>query len=81
MLTGPARACYHGMPRLLDEQPLDALKAPSGTASQADEIAKYLSEHRVNISLRRAAPCLGQACMSDTLPDEAEDFQTATASK
>lgn len=57
VLAGPSRRFYHGVPRVLIENgPSEAFELKSYGASEGEDmsIAKFLSERRINLSMRES---------------------------
>lgn len=55
VLSGAARTCFHGMPRLLHDQAPEKALNPRLVPPSMVTIAKHLQTCRVNISLRSVA--------------------------
>ena len=51
VLSGPARQCYHGVPRVMPRH--TSSRTDSGEASCQSEMAAYMQSARVNISIRQ----------------------------
>ena len=51
VLSGPARQCYHGVPRVMPGQ--TSFRDSSGVCACQQEIATYMQSARVNISIRQ----------------------------
>ena len=53
VLSGPARQCYHGVPRVMPCQTSHDCHVSSASAACAKEVAAYMQTTRVNISIRQ----------------------------
>lgn len=52
VMGGPARSCYHGVPRILPERGVPPHLDPTLVTEDFRPFARHLAESRINISVR-----------------------------